>query len=65
MGGYGSAAVQGVTRAVAGVSGGSQWLNAYLHGRETSKADDGSAAVEKPQERGVEVGGRAELNAKL
>lgn len=64
MGGYGSALVQGLTRAGSGVVGGSQWLNSYLHGRKTSKADD-TAGVERSQEGGVEVDEPAELKAKL
>lgn len=64
MGGYGSALVQGVTRAGSGVLGGSQWLNSYLHGRETSKADD-TARVERSQEGGVKADEPAEMKAKL
>ena len=64
MGGYGSALVQGLTRAGSGVLGGSQWLNSYLHGRETSKADD-TAGVERPQDGGLEVDEPAEMKAKL
>ena len=64
MGGYGSALVQGVTRAGSGVLEGSQWLSSYLHGRETSKADD-SAGVKRPQEGGAEVDEPAEMKAKL
>lgn len=37
MGGYGSPVVQGLTRAGSGLLEGSQWLNKYLHGRETQK----------------------------
>ena len=64
MSGYGSALVRGVTRAGSGVLGGSQWLNSYLHGRETSMVDD-TAGVERSQEGGVEVDEPAEMKAKL
>lgn len=40
MGGYGIAAVQGMTRAGSGILGGARLLNQYLHGRETSNTDE-------------------------
>ncbi len=64
MGGYGSALVQGVTRAGSAVFGASQWLNSYLHGWELSKAND-TARVESSREGGVEVDEPAEMKAKL
>ena len=64
MGGYGSALVQGVTRAWSGVFEGSLWLNSYLHGREPSNADD-TARMETPQQGAVEADESAELKAKL
>lgn len=64
MGGYGSALVQGVTRAGSGVLGGSQWLNSYLHGRETNKAVD-TVGVGRPQEGRVELDEPAEMKVKL
>ena len=66
MGGYGSALVQGLTRAGSGVVGGSQWLNSYLHALETSKADDDTAGTKRPQEGGVvEVDEPAEMKTEL
>lgn len=37
MGGYGSAVIQGVTRAGSGLFGGAQWLNQYLHRQEMKR----------------------------
>ena len=48
MGGYGSALVQGATRAGSVVLEVSQWPNSYLHGPETSKADN-TAGLERPK----------------
>ena len=64
MGGYGSAFVQEVTRAVSGVLGASQGLNSYMHGWEPSKVDD-AAVGQKPQKERLEADEPAELKAKL
>lgn len=64
MGGYGSALVQGVTRAGSGVIEASQWLNSYLHRQEPSKTDN-TAGGERPQESGVEADEPVEMKAEL
>jgi hypothetical protein len=64
MGGYGSALVQGVTRAGSGAFEASLWLNPYQHGPESSKVDD-IAGGERSQEGGVEADKLAKVQAKL
>jgi hypothetical protein len=64
MGGYDSELIQEVTRAGSEILGGSQWLNSYLHGRETNKADD-TARVKRSQEGVVKADEPAEMKAKF
>lgn len=64
MGGYGSALVQGVARVGSGILGSSQWLNAYLQERGTSKIDD-TAELKRRQEGEGKVDEPAKVKANL
>lgn len=61
---YDNALIQKMTRVEFEILKNSQWLNSYLHERETSKADD-SIGVKRPQEGRAKVDEPAEMKAKL